>query len=156
MDPSPVEFIKERLRYVIFDDPEYDGLSPDQVREKFKEWLARRREETGKQRIEVISVVCLLVDEEVLKSLTASESFVKVVETKPVIGDYEGYEGWLKVTFGYLYRLYTEAGYDGGLDQNIPPRRRNGEIPVYNRDWPEDVLIEQRVMPESMEEYLAS
>ncbi|RHZ48195.1 uncharacterized protein CDV56_102858 [Aspergillus thermomutatus] len=171
-DPAPVDDLKNRLRFILLEDPaQYRGLSTTQVQERFDEWCIQHSQQLARERGVVLEPmtelgptpvsnnVCLWIDEEVLKVVDGDIKnefgegpYVKAVERRPVLSP--DYDGSFKVELGYLWQMYGDAFNSGGLDQFLPPKRRKtGERPVWNGSWPFDVQMESMGMDEKeMEE----
>ncbi|KAL3449965.1 hypothetical protein BJX65DRAFT_305428 [Aspergillus insuetus] len=146
VDPTPVNYVKDRLQLVIQDDPSrYDGLDEAGVREILHAWCYPSGEQVFIMAdiiaspdasmvqtwagLPVSECVCLMVDEEVMQCV----------------------DGDLKNGFGegpYVKgELIGRADNQGDIDQFLPPKRRKtGERPIYNGYWPEDVEMEPLVI----------
>lgn len=131
---TPVQYVREKFRLHIFDDAtEYNALSTDQIRDRYKKWAARQYWETGTHRLEVSDEVCIVVDDEVLESLTSDgrNGFVKVVEKDPSSVLKNGYMGEMKVRPVDLYKFYSDALGVGGIGYSAFTGRRRSDIPFY-------------------------
>ncbi|KAK2733492.1 hypothetical protein FQN57_002101 [Myotisia sp. PD_48] len=122
-DPAVFEDFRKRLQHQIIDDKAtLDGLSIVEVRQKFIDFESSI---PVVKRMSLKSEWCLMIDNEVLKSIIAApeptrrspedmclargpgQPFIKVVAKDSGAGsDDPDYEGWMLASLNYLWALY--------------------------------------------------
>ena len=118
----------EKLKNVIFHDKKkFDSVGFDGIYELFREWMTANRDGEGKG---VALQVCLVIDEEVFKTLKDAPNpsedmeevyYIKVLDCIYQHADAFGspdpeYPGWVKASVAQLWRVYRVMDSSMGLE----------------------------------------
>ncbi|KAI1925377.1 hypothetical protein LOZ65_002914 [Ophidiomyces ophidiicola] len=106
---------KDKFHLEVFNDyAQYNGLSLNQVRSKFKKWITRVYWETGTHELPITPEFCIVVDDEALESLVVSGGygFVKVIAIDPCVSSWESNCGWTHAKPVDLWKFCGEGTTD--------------------------------------------
>ncbi|KAI1917272.1 hypothetical protein LOZ12_002903 [Ophidiomyces ophidiicola] len=110
-----VRDVKDKFHLEVFNDyAQYNGLSLNQVRSKFKKWITRVYWETGTHELPITPEFCIAVDDEALESLLVSGGygFVKVIAIDPCVSSWESNCGWTHARPVDLWKFCGEGTTD--------------------------------------------